>query len=547
MPSSKSQTPVSAGSEHPLHSVSLGDEEERGILLKLGPAILPNNATVDSLRESYPNDSRWSTFRSDFRYIYVMNWLHQCRGYIKLASEYFDTDLFEIELFDLVHPRPVDDMALLVNKIKLGLLSKIHGKKVASLGSFESLYRVYFGSETPLGGPKDTEDDALNTSAYPTFDDLYIDEKISVLYDMMSEVTHYPDFRDFIDRNKLGPDALRPVSIMSSYNNTQNTTEDYLLLFDNTALYKRVISSPELLVPRKRTLAPKFPEEEYGPDAFDIKSVEYELIFKDIYGLDAFVSTLTPKKAKKNKMLLDVLAKANFVSNIFSYESKKRRILSNRKKDFEMTRLLATRKRSSRIEAKEKQKEHEERERKLQELEELKYATNRRSQRNRHLAEHKLKMDYTEGLSREERLKLRKGHRESDIDIFQPTTDIPESNDSFAENLDNPVLVGEVTNTAPISQALESAVKLESSVNVEERKIDPLDHMKQDTDVKPPTEVKEATSPILCQTQLETEGHPSADAPTNTEALGGQKLFAPAGSPSTSFNGEIFETESATL
>lgn len=464
MPSSKSQTPVSAGVEHPLHSVALGDEEERAALFKVGPAVLPNNTTVDSLKENYPNDPRWSTFRSDFRYIYVMNWMYQCRGYIKLASEHFDADLFEIELFDLVHPRPVDDMALLVNKTKLGLLSKIHGKKVSSLASFESLFRVYFGSETPLAGAKDEDEEVHDTSIYPMFDDLYIDEKISILYEMVVEVTQYPDFRDFVDKNKLGPDALRPASIMSNHSKNQNSSEDYILLFDNTALYKRVIKCPELSVPRKRKLAPKYPEEEYGSDAFDVASVNFELIFKDIYGLDAFVKTLTPKKAKKNKMLLDVLTKRDFVSNIFSYEIRKRKILSNRRKDFEMTRLLATRKRSSRIEAKEKQREHEEQERKLRELEELQYATNRRSQRTRNQIEQQIKMDYTDGLSREERLKMRKGMRENEGENSEVATETPISILSSVEPVEIITSDSDQPNQEQISQSKELPVELESKV-----------------------------------------------------------------------------------
>lgn len=462
MPSSKSQTPVSVSSEHPLHSVSLGDDEERTSLLKLGPAILPNNTTVESLRENYPKDSRWSSFRSDSHYIYVVNWMYQCRGYIKLASEHFDVDLFEIELFDLVHPRPVDDMALLVNKVKLGLLSKIHGKKLASLGSFESLFRVYFGSETPLGGPKEDDDEGLDTSVYPMFDDLYIDEKISILYEMVIEVTQYPDFRDFIDKNKIGPDALRPLSIMPSHIKNQSSSEDYLLLFDNTALYKRVATSPELSVPRKRKLAPKFPEEEYGSDAFDIATVNFELIFKDIYGLNTFINSLTPKKAKKNKTLLDVLTKPAFVSNIFSYETRKRKILSNRRKDFEMTRLLATRKRSSRIEAKEKQKEHEEQERKIRELEELQYATNRRSQRTRNQIEYKLKMDYTDGLSREERLKMRKGLQVDENTTSDAPTATSVSIISSAEPIEINSSGSEQPDSEKISRITDHPMKLES-------------------------------------------------------------------------------------
>lgn len=454
MTSSKSQTPVAVDSSHPGHALTIGNEEEKSALLKLTPVLLPNDTTVESLQHNYPKDKRWKTFRSDYRYIYVVNWMYQCRGYLKLASDHFDVDLFEIELFDLVHPPPVDDMALMVNKMKIGLLSKIHGKKIASLGSFESLFRIYFGSDTPLGGPNEEgdqyDDEKHDPTVYPRFDDLFIDEKITVLYMMMIEVTQYPDFRDFIDKNKLPPDALRPLCINFSHAKNQDTSEDYVLLFDDTALYKRVVTCPELSVPKKRKLAPKYPDEEYEEELFDVSSVKFELIYKDIYGLNDFIKTLTPKKAKRNKIFLDILTKPDFVSNIYSYEIRKRKILAHRRREFEMARLLATRKRSSRIEAKEKQRQQEEQERKLRELEELQHATSRRSRRSRNQLEQKFKMDYTDGLSREERLKMRLGLREN--------TESPEApNDTIISVESSPGAVEVPTSeTSPLKEELEA-------------------------------------------------------------------------------------------
>lgn len=409
MPASKSLTPAPAGADHPAHNLRIGDSEDIQALLKLTPVVLPNVVTVNSLGENYPNDKRWTTFRSDFRYIYVNNWMYQCRGYLKLASEHFDADLFEIELFDLVHPPPLDDLALLVNKAKMALLTKVHGKKIASLASFESLFRIYFGSSTPLGGPEEEDETDVDQSVYPRFDDLYIDEKYDVLYLLMAEVSLYLDFRDFIDKNKLSPDHLRTPLIYSHSVKKQGLGEDYILAFDNTALYRRQVAAPELIVPKKRKLAPQWPDEEYEPEKFDAASIKYELVFRDVYGLNELVKELLHnKKNKKNKALLDVLKLPDFVANVFSYEIRKRKILSHRRKDLEMARLLATRKRSSRIEAKEKQRHLEEQERKAREYEELQYAASRRrSQRARLQMQTKIKMDYTAGLSREERFNLR--------------------------------------------------------------------------------------------------------------------------------------------
>lgn len=407
MPASKSLTPAPA--DHPAQVLQIGDPEDVQTLLKLTPVVLPNVATVNSLAENYPTDKRWTTFREDFRYIYVNNWMYLCRGYIKLALDHFDADLFEIELFDLVHPPPLDELHLLVNRAKIALLSKIHGKKIASLGSFESLFRIYFGSETPLGGPDDDdENEDVDQSVYPRFDDLYIDQKYEVLYLLMAEVSVYADFRDFIDKQKLSPDQLRAV-LVTQLSRVPGQDEDYILALDNTALYKRSVAFPELIVPKKRKLAPQWPEDEYEPEQFDAANLQYELVFRDVYGLDKFIKELLPnKKSKKNKALLDVIHLDEFVDNVFSYEIKKRRILSHKRKDLEMARLLATRKRSLRLEAKEKQREIEEQERKAREYEELQYAASRRrSQRARLQLQTKMKMDYTAGLTREQRFNLR--------------------------------------------------------------------------------------------------------------------------------------------
>ncbi|OBA21325.1 hypothetical protein METBIDRAFT_41470 [Metschnikowia bicuspidata var. bicuspidata NRRL YB-4993] len=412
MPSTKSATP-SVPPGHAAETLRIGTADEIATLAKLTPVVLPNDALVASLKESHPDDPRWRLFRNHPDYIYVINWLFQCRGYIRLASEHFDTDLFEIELFELVNPPPVDDMALLINKIKLALISKVHGKKVLSLAMFETLFRVYFGGSTPLSGPSEEEaggsPQVADPSVYPCFEDLFIDEKLAVLAILITEVSLYPDFRDFIDKAKIPPENLRLFSGAKLAARDSRRAEEYLLLFDDTALYKRTISAPELSIPKKRKLAPQYPESHYPQEAFDITAIQYELVYKDVYGLDALIKDLLKnKKTKNNKAVLDVIRDDLLISNIFSYEIKKRKILSGRRKEFEMARLLATRKRSSRIEAKEKQKHLEEQERKAHDLEDLKHATSRRSQRARDLQELKLRMDFTAGLSRGERLNLRK-------------------------------------------------------------------------------------------------------------------------------------------
>lgn len=399
MPSSNTLTPVPT--DHPANRLTIGDEEDIATLLKLASS-LPNDQLVESLEQQYPKEPRWREFRNDFRYLYVLNWMYQCRGYIKLANEHFDVDLFEIELFNLVYPPPADELTLLVHRARLALLSRVHGKKVTELAQFEPLFRYYYGSETPLGGTDEPEEDA---SKLPRFDELYVDEKIEVLYLLMSEVTQHNDFRTFVEKNQLTPDALRVPSLYFHAENRVGRSEDYVLFFNDTALYKRTTTVPELIVPRKRQLAPAKPDEAYEPESFDVATVSFELIFKSVYGLnDLLVELKQNRKAKKNRALLDTLKRSDFIENVFEHELRKRRVLAGRRRESEMARLLATRKRSTRIEAKERQKQEED-EKKDRDGD---LAPSRRSDRARRLRNSTISQDYTQ-LSRADRLAMRKG------------------------------------------------------------------------------------------------------------------------------------------
>lgn len=363
--------------------LTIGDPEDIAALAKQAPARPLNDTFVESLRKQHPQDERWSTFRSSNQYVYVMSWMYQCRTYAKLGNEWFDTDLFEVELFNLTHPQPIDDMNLLVNRVRHHLLLRIHGKKLASLALFDPLFRMYFGSDTPMGGPVgDDEDFAL--PKYRGFDSLYIDEKIDILYRLMTECAYYADFRDHLERSKAEPDLLRPFCIFQQHDKKTATTEEYLFLYEGTALYKRIITYPELVVPHKRSESAPYPETAYPAEAFDVESVRYELIFRDVFGLDAYVRELKEHpKLKKNRALLEVLQHPENVAHVYSCELRKRRFLANRRRDYEVRQVLAVRKRSTRIEAKERQVEEEQRQEKVKQLdqEDIRVAARRRSTR----------------------------------------------------------------------------------------------------------------------------------------------------------------------
>lgn len=407
--------PTPETTDHPAYSLKIGNDSEIADLARLQPVTLANDSTLEELRQQNPKDKRWRNLRNEYPYIYVVSWMYQCRGYIKLALEEFDVDLFEIELLNLVYPPPVDDMALVVNKARLALLSKVHGKKVSELGLFEAVFRVIFGSSTPLDGPENEDDldnDDFDHSPYPRFEELYMDEKIEILFILMTHASKVSDFRDYVERHNLTGDMLRARQLFQHSVRDSGKSEEYLLLFEGTALYKRVVHYNALEVPKQRKAAPRDPSEHFDPKEFDVKNVKYDLVYKDIYGLNKFVQELQQSRLlKKSRAMLSVIQKRDAVSHVFSCEIRKRRVLSSRRKEVKLSRLMATRKKSSRLEAKERQRGEEIEERKRAALLNSQLELSRRSRRTRALA---LAVDYTDGLSRGERLSNRKDRDEGE-------------------------------------------------------------------------------------------------------------------------------------
>ncbi|CCE86480.1 Piso0_004972 [Millerozyma farinosa CBS 7064] len=411
---SQSGTPNAENADHPAHGLSYGSAEKIQTLMKLHPIYMPN--TVLS------NEKELNEVRSSYNYVYVMTWLSNYRGFVRLQSELFDVDLFEIELLNIVNPPPVDESVLFINKLKLALISALQNAKCSSINNFENIFRLWFGYDTPLQGKEITEEeeehkqDTQEDEPSPKFDFLSFKDKIEILYLLMSYIASYHTFRSYVDRSNFSPDLMRFTPIFSEKGTQDGSTVEYVLTFDGTRLYKRIIEYPELSIPKKRKDAPINPEEEIAPEQFDVKSVKFELVCKNIYELDEFLLKIYPnRKVKKNKILYSELANDEVIEGILSTEIRKRKFISSRRKELQLANLLATRKRSSRLEAKEKQKQEELKLIRAKEAEELKMAAQRRSER-RHLlrrTEPTAPTSYTSSnLTREERLKLRKLNNE---------------------------------------------------------------------------------------------------------------------------------------
>lgn len=419
-------SPVSTTApEHPALSLSILNQDQINSLAKLQPIYLPN----ENLELEHPIQK----LRNSWKYIYVVNWIYQCRGYVRLQLEYFDVDLFETELLGLVNPPPLDESILFINKLRVGLISVVQGSK-CSPNNFEKIFRIWFGSKTPLGGREEEdydgeeEGDGIKAEIHleevyePMFDNLSLEEKFDVLYIMIEYIVGYANFRTWIDKNGLTPDALRITPIGETITDVKTgTTSSLVLLFDNTRIYKKLIKFPSLTIPKKRKLTPLDPETFYDDSKFDIVNPStFEMISMGIYQVDKYLTDLRKKIKQKNcpaglKQLNAAISAAGVIDTLFTAEIKKRKFINNRKKELQLANLLATRKRSSRLEAKEKQKQEDLRLARIQEEEELRIAAEKRLERRR-LARNEQQIG--EGLTREERLRMRRPEiEEAKVDV----------------------------------------------------------------------------------------------------------------------------------
>ncbi|KAG7193325.1 uncharacterized protein KQ657_000741 [Scheffersomyces spartinae] len=395
-PTASTTSVGSVGSlEHPALSLSnIFNNEEITQLQKLHPIHLPNTSDT-------------SINRNGTDYVYVINWLYQCRGFVKLQSEYFDVDLFEMELLDSSHS---SDINVFSNRLRLNLISTLQSSKLSSLANFEAIFRLWFGIDTPLGGIDEEDENDINggdvnvvkvdtgTGPLPTFNSLNINDKFTILAIIMRYISDYLAFRTFIDKSGLSVEQLR-ITPFFIHTSAPGTVEEYYHLFDNTRLYKRTIKHSPVTIPRKRS-------ETKGSSTynFDVVSIAFELFYNDIYEFNEYYKNNVVKSKTKLARAIGSQLKSH-LDQMFQLELKKRKVLAARRKELQMATLLATRKRSSRLEAKEMKRQEEEDERlKLQE-EELKIAGLRRLEKRRLLQE-KLEQEKVQN-SREHRLKLR--------------------------------------------------------------------------------------------------------------------------------------------
>ncbi|EGV61028.1 hypothetical protein PSN45_002110 [Yamadazyma tenuis] len=372
-----------------------GDKEQLSVLEKLQSARVPQT--------SFPPTHELHKIRASFDYLYVINWLYNFKGYLRLSSEYFDVELFEMELLNLLDPPPLDESVLFINKLKTQIINHLtNSASKFSASDFDMVIKRFFVN-TPLG----------DADTATIFDTLKLSEKFEVLFVILNYLSSLANFRLFLDKTPDVDLSLNAHILKSS--DTKNKREDYLLLFNSTKVYKRTIEYPELIVPKKRKDAPEDPEDFFW-DQFDVDLAQVSFSV-EAWTLDNFNQFI--KTHKKNSTFKSLTTNA-FQANVVSSEIKKRRIIMNRKKEYQMINLMATRKRSSRIEAKERQKQ--------QDIEDIKAQKEREMRLAIELDKISKPLNYNSNvLSREERLKMRKLNTDYRKDSSQPKSVSPEA------------------------------------------------------------------------------------------------------------------------
>lgn len=400
--------------------VAFGTKDQLATLEKLQPLELPVN-TLPTNHELY-------TVRSSFYYTYVINWLYKFKGYLRLASEYFDVELFEMELLNLFNPPPLDESVLFINKLKLQLINALtHSGGNSSkfkLEDFDLVIKKLFVN-TSLGDLESSN----------KFDQLSLQAKFELFYTILDYLSSLATFRSFLDKSGFSNSELNFSIIKTEESKSKRL--DWLLVFNDTKIIKRTIEYPSLVVPKKRVDCPEDPDD-YFWDKFDIdfSHVTFDIECWKIQDFNDFI------KSNQRKPVVKPLMNSEFQANVLNVEIKKRRLIQNRKKEYQLLNLMATRKKSSRLEAKERQKQMDFEDEQLQKENELKLALE--------LDKISKPLKYNSNtLSREDRLKLRKlnhgsrgpGQDSQPLQSVEPESVEPESIEPEVEPESEPIEV----------------------------------------------------------------------------------------------------------
>lgn len=427
-------TSIAKSSDHPAESLSkLVPEDIKNQLLKT-PKFL--------MIEHQNHASTLSSLRNNFKYSFVVQWIYLLKHVIKLADA-FDVENFEEELLGIAPPT-------FLNSLKSKLILFLKNQKIVSIDMefdffVDQIYKDYNllelnglepenagghddnGNENKDGanylndndGDGDGDDDD-DDSPVITYSKLPLSEKIDVLYNLikLANTKSYSNFRKTVDKFEKPQFDLKITPIYETVKG--NTKEEYIILQD-ARVYRRKWEFSKLEIPVEKSEYNEKVKNPYTDLAkLSPKLVEWTCLTTGIYQYDNYIKDLRKsfgKKTSSDEYALSQALEAN-IDFIIQHDLKKRKQSAQRKREIEMQMLMANRKRSSRLEEKERRKKEEEAVR-MKELEVLKQqAAEMRAAKRQKLKESMYSTnndgEINTALSREER--LRKRHETTPLD-----------------------------------------------------------------------------------------------------------------------------------
>lgn len=386
--------------------------------------------------------------RNNFKYSYIVQWIYLLKHLIKLVDA-FDVENLEEELLGLAPP-------IFLNSLKSKLILYLRNQKLVNVQLefdffVDQIYKDYDlippghqnNNDTQTESEKNTNDDNDNDHKNDNNDDdnddtdkplityssLSLDHKIEVLYVLIkfANSKSFANLRKNADKFESPQLALK-IYPLYTIDKADGIREEFIILQD-ARLYLKTIKFNKFEIPQKLSDYNKEINDENKFDYFqslEPKIVDWKCLASGIYQFDDYVKSLKNsfgRKYSSDEFKLSKILEEN-IDFIIDHDLKKRKQSAQRKREIEMQSLMANRKRSSRLEEKEKRKREEEAVR-LEELEILK--KNAAEMR----AAKRMKLKETSLVSREERLKKRHGDDSNNTNETADTTNdiIPTTND----------------------------------------------------------------------------------------------------------------------
>ncbi|KAH3663706.1 hypothetical protein OGAPHI_005107 [Ogataea philodendri] len=331
-------------STHPAEKLSnLVDEEVKAVLLK-APARL--------LIEDPVYHTQLTALRNEYRYAYVVQWIYLLRHMIKLEMS-FDVETFEEELLGIASP--VFTNAFLTKMV---------------------LYLANFKLENFDGQINDALQQ-VSARYYEEYDFIdYHGLDLIGKTELFYNLTQLTIFKSADNLRKGVNQYSKPqhdLRLEPVFGIVEDGVRSDWFVMEDSRVYFRKSEYPEMIVPKNRTEAKKIignPLESFSD--IEPSVTEWKCVTTGIYQFDDYLKELKQKAGKRTSSTEHKLYTnlKNYIDQVAQHDLKKRRQALQRKREIQMQALLANRKRSSRLEAKERQK-HEEDEKKREEEESL--------------------------------------------------------------------------------------------------------------------------------------------------------------------------------